>query len=101
MHDFFKKLLEKYNLSDEQVNNFAASFSVLILMTLLHEAKDKFSENEQKTCQDAIRRSDFKQVDSLVISKFSASELGELVETHILPLFKEYREQVLRDKDVA
>lgn len=97
MREIFKQLFKKYNFSDKQVEELAVSFSLVAILKLLEVTENRFSDEEKLTIKGLMQnqKDNLKQIDQLILSKYSPEEFDKIMETHILPLFEDYRKKVI------
>lgn len=96
MNEIFKQLFAKHGVSESDVTSFAKDFSSIVFVTLVGATKDKLSQDEQAHIQQYWQDNKPNAVFSLIKSKYSDEEWGQVIETHIEPLLSSYLREVVR-----
>jgi hypothetical protein len=94
--DLFKKLFTDYNLSEEEMGKFFGEFSVIALLTLVSNIKSELSSENNELIQTALENNKYDEIVSLLKNHYSEDELEALIKKHVLPLFDDYAQNVIK-----
>ena len=95
MQELFKELFKKYNIPNQKTEEFASGFSAIAMLKIMEITESKLSEEEKLAVKKALQEEDFKLIEKIILAKYSPEELDKIIESQIVPLFENYRKQVL------
>lgn len=94
MLQFFCSVFRPYNLSEEQVRQFADTCAGMMLITLVGVSQDVLDPEARRTLQNAWEEKRWDIVWRILEEKNGSVQWKELLKKHARPVFIDYVEKV-------
>jgi hypothetical protein len=95
MLELFELLFREKGVSEENLRRFASEFSGLALCAILGEARERWTPEDSAKLEQLLLENDFDGAYRLAQSKFTGSELKNVLERKVVPLFEDYTASVV------
>lgn len=99
MLEFFKTLFKDKDIPDDQLQKFAAEFSVIALATLMKEGQSVLSEDDSKKIAELVDEQKFEEALAILKGKYkSDEEWNSFAGSALAPLVESYVQEVVLAK---